>query len=100
MSSQVVSFRFLQAVTNPVTDDQVTVGVLQWDGEHLRFVGDNRKVAGDRQESGRRGQFQLHRVSLSGELGKAAFEVGQIPCVASCRPNRCRPNSWVALPRE
>jgi hypothetical protein len=48
MSSQVVSFRFLQAVTNPVTDDQVTVGVLQWDGEHLRFVGDCRKVAGDR----------------------------------------------------
>lgn len=48
MSSQVVSFRFLQAVTNPVTDDQVTVGVLQWDGEHLRFVGDSRKLAGDR----------------------------------------------------
>ena len=51
MSSQIISFRFLQAVTNPVTDDHVTVGVLHWDGEHLRFVGDSSKVAGDRGRS-------------------------------------------------
>ncbi len=44
MSSRVVSFRFLHAVTNAVTDDQVTVGVLQWDGEQVRFASDSRKV--------------------------------------------------------
>ena len=47
MSSRVVSFRFLQAVTNPVTDDHVTVGLLHWDGELLRFASDNSKVAAD-----------------------------------------------------
>lgn len=44
MSSRIVSFRFLHAVTNAVTDDQVTVGVLQWDGEQVRFASDSRKV--------------------------------------------------------
>jgi hypothetical protein len=47
MSSRVVSFRFLHAVTNALTDDQVTVGVLQWDGEQLRFASDSRKVTAD-----------------------------------------------------
>jgi hypothetical protein len=47
MSSRVVSFRFLHAVTNAVTNDQVAVGVLHWDGEQLRFASDSRKVAVD-----------------------------------------------------
>jgi len=47
MSSRVVSFRFLHAVTNAVTDDQVTVGVLQWDGEQIRLATDSRKVSAD-----------------------------------------------------
>jgi hypothetical protein len=47
MSSRVVSFRFLHAVTNAVTGDQVTVGVLQWDGEQVRFASDSRKVMAD-----------------------------------------------------
>jgi hypothetical protein len=37
-----VSFRFLQAVTNPITDDRVTVGLLHWDGFHLRFAHRNK----------------------------------------------------------
>ena len=47
MSSRTVSYRFLQAVTNPVTDDHVTVGILHWDSENLRFASDSRKVHGD-----------------------------------------------------
>lgn len=47
MSSRVVSFRFLQAVTNAVTGDHVTVGLLHWDGEQLRFASDGNKVAAD-----------------------------------------------------
>ena len=37
-----VSFRFLQAVTNPITEDHVTVGVLHWDGQRLRFAHSNK----------------------------------------------------------
>ncbi|HEY5956933.1 MAG TPA: hypothetical protein VIV60_10290 [Polyangiaceae bacterium] len=48
MGLRVVSFRFLQAVTNAITNDQVTVGLVQWDGAQLRFAGDSRKVTSDR----------------------------------------------------
>jgi len=41
-----VSFRFLQAITNPITDDHVTVGVLHWDGNRLRFAHDSSQVSG------------------------------------------------------
>jgi hypothetical protein len=44
--SQTVSFRFLKAITNPITDDSVTVGLLHWDGERLRFAHDSSKVSG------------------------------------------------------
>jgi hypothetical protein len=47
MSSRLVSFRFLHAVTNAITHDQVTVGLLQSDGAELRFAGDSRRIAGD-----------------------------------------------------
>lgn len=33
-----VDYRFLRAVTNPVTGDEVTIGVLHWDGQDLRFA--------------------------------------------------------------
>lgn len=32
-----VEFRYLQVVTNAISGDRVTVGVLHWDGEQLRF---------------------------------------------------------------
>lgn len=36
---------------NAVTDDHVTVGLLHWDGEQLRFAGDSSKVAVDQGRS-------------------------------------------------
>jgi hypothetical protein len=40
-----ISFRFLHVITNMITDDHVTVGVLQWDGKILRFASDNQKLS-------------------------------------------------------
>lgn len=37
-----ISFRFLQAFTNPITNDCVTVGLLHWDGQRLRFAHRNK----------------------------------------------------------
>jgi hypothetical protein len=38
----------LQAVTNPITDDHVTVGVLHWDGQHLKFAHDSSKLSNNK----------------------------------------------------
>lgn len=71
MASQTVSFRFLQAVTNAVTGDHVTVGVLQWDGARLRFAGESRKVTAEQ------GRSTLRRAlsAIRGQLPRQA--VGQ-----------------------
>jgi hypothetical protein len=68
MSSRAISFRFLQAVTNSVTDDCVTVGVLQWDGERLQFVGDSRKVSGDQGRSTLRRALSAIRSQLPEQI--------------------------------
>jgi hypothetical protein len=56
-------------VTNSVTDDCVTVGVLQWDGEQLRFVGDSRKVTGDQGRSSLRRALSAIRSQLPEQIG-------------------------------
>lgn len=42
-----VDYRFLRAVTNPVTGDEATIGVLHWDGNALRFAHALRSVPQD-----------------------------------------------------
>lgn len=42
-----VDYRFLRAVTNPVTGDEATIGVLHWDGVDLRFADALRSVPQD-----------------------------------------------------
>lgn len=42
-----VDYRFLRAVTNPVTGDEATIGVLHWDGSELRFAHALRSVPQD-----------------------------------------------------
>ncbi len=42
-----VDYRFLRAVTNSVTGDEVTIGVLHWDGQELRFAQALRGVPQD-----------------------------------------------------
>lgn len=44
MQRSPVSYRFLQAVTNPLTGDSVTVGLLHWDGSDLRFAANWREL--------------------------------------------------------
>jgi len=38
MDSQPVSFQFLQAITNALTDDRATIGLAHWDGASMRFA--------------------------------------------------------------
>jgi hypothetical protein len=42
-----VDYRFLRAVINPITGDEVTIGVLHWDGHRLRFASAPRSVPQD-----------------------------------------------------
>lgn len=73
MSSRVVSFRFLQAVTNPVTGDHATIGVLQWDGERLRFAGDSRKVSSDHGRSTIRRALTAIRAQIPRQLDEQSL---------------------------
>ena len=75
MSSQVVSFRFLHAVTNAITDDRVTVGSLHWDGEQVRFAGDSRKVKAQQGRSTLRRALSAIRLQIARlSPGQPAFE--------------------------
>jgi hypothetical protein len=107
MSSRVVSFQFLHAVTNAVTDDQVTVGVLQWDGEQIRFASDSRKVSADngrstlgralaairsqipRQIPGQKAIFDDIRAAFPATEGEGSLlRWGEVRCGLSTNPDR------------
>lgn len=62
-----VDYRFLRAVTNPVTGDEATIGVLHWDGNQLRFAHALRSVP------------QELRGEVKRVLNSVKHRVGQVP---------------------